>query len=118
MKTLTNEDLINNARMAFNQNRLTAQAPNPSDRKCVYRQMCIDNIERCCAIGASIDNDVNLQNVNYFRVLDLIASKLINFEDVKFASKFQSTHDRWCHAASTQHRDTELFKQNFVDMIS
>lgn len=116
MQILTVEDVKKAAREAHKADRLTAQAPDPKDRKCVYRHG-----DRCCAVGAALTDAtvLGIQGINNgYNVVRLHSNGLLEFEsieDLHGVSHIQTAHDGWCQS---EEDDRGQYEREFLRLIA
>jgi hypothetical protein len=116
---ITLEDVKKHARAAYAAGLLTAQAPNPNDRKCQYRKMCDDGVERYCAIGASVPNDL----YNAARMSGPIGFVVRDFPGLfdhrmLFELKaIQAKHDTWASFGLNKPEFRKPFEEEFLALI-
>lgn len=108
-QTLTWEEVQAAARAAYEDGRLTAQAPLREDRECKYRWR-----DRVCAIGAALSDEVAHLGDRYFfgsgsPVCWLRQRGYIAMPDADFhlATELQQAHDTWCSADDDERAEAE-----------
>lgn len=112
MRTLTKDVLLENARKAYDEKRLTAFLPNTEPERCVYRKE-VDGKVYGCAIGVSL-NDEEIAAIDEANKQDMVAATLndsiVKFEDLEHAEALQGCHDNWA-------RQGEGYEAYFKEMI-
>jgi uncharacterized Ntn-hydrolase superfamily protein len=109
---LTLETVVKAARKAYEEQRLTAQAADPRDRRCLYRKG-----EYCCAIGAALpDKVIDKLEANYTKDGERYNSQSIEVvvkegfvdveNDLAAMKKLQAAHDHWCQTVCYKEEDS------------
>lgn len=117
MALYTVETFLSRAAAAYRQGLLTAQAPEPVDRRCNYRHDCVDGVVRVCAIGAGLDKDdlacATLSGQSFDQILEDQIVVLMPGADAGRLTNLQHAHDQWCKArtAGSRRRAEEQFCQ-------
>lgn len=85
-------ETVEAARLAYCYGLLTAQAPNPKERQCVYRWQCDDTV-RACAVGAYAEPNDDEE------IRSLLVNGDVTSDDHHRLIKLQWAHDDWCDVA-------------------
>lgn len=100
MIKLNLEEVKDAARKAYDEGRLTAQAPVYSQRLCQYAIACTDGIVRVCGIGAAMPIETALAHATIGSITGgghgLFTIE--NVYDTQAIEDVQSYHDSWADA--------------------
>jgi hypothetical protein len=119
MQFITNQELIDFAKAAYLDGRLTAQL-DKNDTACLY-QIFIDGRDCRCAIGAAF-SDKTMEKIREERALSRNVSyisdlEIVTFEDLDFAGVLQVTHDNWVEKVHEDSPFVEGEKLEFLKLI-
>lgn len=124
MRVLKTKELIENARKAYSEKRLSAQQQhNLLGSGCLYH-VNIDGKNCGCAIGVSLNAEeiakINQLDLNIYPVHHLINQQVVDFEDMRTADWLQSVHDDWANSVFHNADDAaycSTMEQNFLDIL-
>jgi hypothetical protein len=123
MQFISNQQLMANARRAYDEGRLTAQQ-TPEHAQCVY-SLRINDRDCYCVLGASlppetlqklIEREANAEPIKrllYHRRSSILG---VEFESEDFAEDLQHAHDEWCGAVQ-EDRPPEHAERQFLELI-